>query len=200
MLVSQPEGLNTPVITLRRRDNSSAIIIHVNCSRNMEYVHISAIGYAPFFSQQIQLYRSHEHLHCRKLVISWTGKCIYIYLLCPWDFSAVPVIQHFTYKLIWTCTTKLWKEKCNNCKNFSPNVVQNPVQYNWATRRMRDLLQQEKTKVIILLTWYACEKSRIKFGLFSGIIIIMSVIPQEMTVPFLHRLYMQFCLPYYSQH
>jgi len=43
----------------------------------MEYVHISAIGYAPFFSQQIQLYRSHEHLHCRKLVISWTGTSVY---------------------------------------------------------------------------------------------------------------------------
>jgi hypothetical protein len=43
----------------------------------MEYAHISAIGYAPYFSQQIQLYRSHEHLQCRKLVISWTEKSVY---------------------------------------------------------------------------------------------------------------------------
>jgi hypothetical protein len=39
-----------------------------------------------------------------------------------------------------------------------------------------------------------------KFGLFSDNIIFMSVIPQAMTLPFLHRLYMQFCLPRYLQH
>jgi len=70
-------------------------VTQLNCSRKLEYVYILSIGYAPFFSEQILLYRVTQTSSLpkkRKAVISKAGKSGYkdvtICSLGPSDYSS----------------------------------------------------------------------------------------------------------------
>ena len=91
----------------------------VELQQETGHVHILSIGYAPFFSEHILLYRVTQTSSLQKTIISKAAKSGYkdvtVCSLGPWDF---PV--------------QLTKQYCNDCKVVSPNLVHNPVQYKSA--------------------------------------------------------------------